>query len=95
MKIVKEAVAGTLESSDLMIRVSSSEKLNVNINSTVEAQFGDDILRTVKEILAKLNIDKVEISIDDKGALDCVLRARLLTALMRSTNDYTLWEKIQ
>lgn len=95
MKIVKEAVAGTLESSDLMIRVSSSEKLNVNINSTVEAQFGDDILRTVKEILAKLNIDKVEISIDDKGALDCVLRARLLTALMRSTNDNTLWEKIQ
>ncbi|WP_313373591.1 citrate lyase acyl carrier protein [Chishuiella sp.] len=95
MKIVKEAVAGTLESSDLMIRVSSSEKLNVIINSTVEAQFGDDILRTVKEILTKLNIDKVEISIDDKGALDCVLRARLLTALMRSTNDNTLWEKIQ
>ncbi|WP_313383994.1 citrate lyase acyl carrier protein [Chishuiella sp.] len=95
MKIVKEAVAGTLESSDLMIRVSSSEKLNVIINSTVEAQFGDDILRTVHEILTKLSIDKVKISIDDKGALDCVLRARLLTALMRSTNDNTLWEKIQ
>ncbi|TWP24350.1 citrate lyase acyl carrier protein [Apibacter muscae] len=95
MEIVQKAVAGTLESSDIMIRVSPSDELDIVINSTVEAQFGDEILKTVKEILSKLNIDKIKILIDDKGALDCVLRARLITALIRSTKDQTLWEKIQ
>lgn len=95
MEIKQEAVAGTLESSDLMIRISPADNLDIIINSTVEAQFGDDILHTVKEILTTLKINKIKISIDDKGALDCVLRARLITALMRSTKDNKLWEKIQ
>ncbi|VTR22217.1 Citrate lyase gamma chain [Serratia fonticola] len=36
----------------------------------------------------------VQVIVDDKGALDCVLRARLETALMRASETAALpWEE--
>ncbi|MCO7256589.1 citrate lyase ACP, partial [Dickeya oryzae] len=41
MKIIKEALAGTFESSDLLVRVSPAQgPLTVVINSEVIKQFG-------------------------------------------------------
>lgn len=92
MKIIKEAVAGTLESSDVMVRIApiDGNTVDLQLNSSVEKQFGDAIKQTVLETLAKLDVTGVQLTIDDKGALDCILRARLQTVLMRSSDDTSI-----
>jgi len=89
MKIVREALAGTLESSDLMVRVAPlDETLEVVLQSEVIHQFGDQIEKVVRETLAKLGIDAGLVVIEDKGALDCVIRARVQTAVQRAVDDW-------
>lgn len=95
MEIKETSIAGSLESSDVMVTISASSNLEIEINSAVQAQFEDDIMKTIKDVLTDLNITKASVKIQDKGALDCVLRARLITAIIRSTKDETLWEKIK
>lgn len=45
MKINQPAVAGTLESGDVMIRIAplDTQDIDLQINSSVEKQFGDAI----------------------------------------------------
>ena len=83
MKIVKEALAGTLESSDLMVRVFPDDELDIVLKSDVIQQFGRQIERVVRETLAKLDVTSGQFLIEDKGALDCVIIARVQTAVMR------------
>ncbi|WP_386689314.1 citrate lyase acyl carrier protein [Lonepinella sp. MS14437] len=94
MKIVKPAVAGTLESSDAMIRVEPATQLDIEINSSVFKQFGEQIRATVKAVLAELDVQQASLIIDDKGALDCVLKARLKAALLRASDSEPNWEKL-
>ena len=55
MKIIKQAVAGTLESSDLLVKVAPNDSsLDIVIQSEVIKQFGKQIRRTVAETLGKL-----------------------------------------
>ena len=75
MKIVKEALAGTLESSDLMVRVFPDDELDIVLKSDVLQQFGRQIERVVRETLAKLDVTSGQFLIEDKGALDCVIIA--------------------
>jgi len=85
MKIIKDALAGTLESSDLMVKVSpaADETLDILINSEVNQQFGIRIRQVVEETLARLGVTAGLVVIDDKGALDCAIRARVQTAALR------------
>ncbi|VTM13805.1 Citrate lyase gamma chain [Raoultella terrigena] len=96
MKIVQAAMAGTLESSDLMVKVSPVESgLDVVIQSEVYKQFGDRITEVVNETLAALNIQQGLIVVDDKGALDCVIRARMQAALLRGMGrEDIVWETL-
>jgi len=88
MDIVKEALAGTLESSDLMVRVAPApdQKLEVVVNSAVKRQFGRRIEQVVRETLGKLGVSRGLIVVDDKGALDCAIRARVQAAVLRGAN---------
>ncbi|MTJ84211.1 MAG: citrate lyase acyl carrier protein [Telmatospirillum sp.] len=92
MKIVKEALAGTLESSDLMVRVAPSPEgaLDVVINSEVMRQFGAQIEKVVRETLERLSVTEGLIVIEDKGALDCAIRARVQTAILRAVENPVL-----
>lgn len=85
MEIVKEALAGTLESSDLLVKVAPAHSggLEVVINSEVMRQFGAQIRKVVDETLNKLNVTAGVVVIEDKGALDCAIRARVQTAVLR------------
>lgn len=49
MKINQAAVAGTLESGDVMIRIAplDSQDIDLQVNSSVEKQFGDAIRTTI------------------------------------------------
>ncbi len=98
MKIIKEAVAGTLESSDLLVKVAPGEpnRLQVHIHSEVMRQFGAQIRAVVDETLAKLGITEGVIAIEDKGALDCAIRARTQTAVLRGAGATAIdWETLQ
>lgn len=94
MNIVQEAISGTLESSDLMVKVSPDpEQLQVIIKSEVIKQFGDQIKAVVDHELAQLGVTKALVVIEDKGALDCVIRARVQSALLRAAKSESLnWE---
>ncbi|MEM3342032.1 MAG: citrate lyase acyl carrier protein [Thermoplasmata archaeon] len=88
-KIVRTASAGTVESSDAMVTVSPNEGggIAVEIQSPVKAQYEDDMIASVKEVCASLKIKDAKVSINDKGALDYALRARIEAALIRATKQ--------
>lgn len=84
MKIVKNAVAGTLESSDVYVQVEPNEGIEVAIESVVLVQFGDAIKASIMEVLAENEVENVKVSVNDRGAIDCTIRARVETALKRA-----------
>ncbi|HXJ36895.1 MAG TPA: [citrate (pro-3S)-lyase] ligase [Candidatus Eisenbacteria bacterium] len=97
MKVIKEAVAGTLESSDLLVKVApgANGTRDIAIRSEVIKQFGKQIRRVVTDTLDALSITEAAIAIEDKGALDCVIRARVQAALLRACAPEDLdWEKL-
>jgi len=95
MEIMKEAIAGTLESSDLLVKVSPGSTRDIVVNSAVFKQFGKQIIRVVTATLDELSISTGSIVIEDKGALDCIIRARVQTAVLRGCGSEDLnWEKL-
>lgn len=90
MKIVKNAVAGTLESSDALVTVEPNEEgagIEFDLDSVVINQFGNSIRSTVMDTLDRLDIKDVKIHIVDKGALDCTLKARVEGAIFRGADQ--------
>ena len=87
MNITSIAVAGTLESSDIYVEVEPSDKLELNIESVVLNQFGDQIRATVLSVLEELGVKTGRVSVQDKGAIDCTIRARVETAVRRAGGE--------
>jgi len=83
MKIIREAMCGTLESNDLLVKVMPFGVLQVSIYSEVMRQFGAQIRKVVFETLHKLDLQTGLVVIEDKGALDCAIRARVQAAVLR------------
>lgn len=85
MKIKKPAVAGTLESSDCQVTVEEGNgRIDLTLESAVLNQFGNQIRKVTLETLERLGVDDVKITIVDKGALDCTIKARIEGAVFRS-----------
>ena len=85
MKIKQSAVAGTLESSDALVTVELHEgSVELDISSSVINQYGRQIRATVVETLKRLDVDEARVTIVDKGALDCTLKARVECAIFRA-----------
>jgi citrate lyase subunit gamma (acyl carrier protein) len=84
MEIRKKAQAGTMQSSDIMVMVEPAETLIVEIESTVKKQFEHLIRAQIEAVLAKWCIASGRISVNDRGALDYAIEARLEAALHRS-----------
>lgn len=84
MEILKSASAGTLESSDAYVEISPADSLILEIESVVKAQFGEEIEKTAREALSECGIDKANVRVVDRGALECVIRARVEAAAQRA-----------
>lgn len=84
MKIEKSAMAGTLESSDAQVTIEPASGLELNIQSSVLNQYGRQIKAAVLETLERLDVKDAKVTIVDKGALDCTLKARVECAVFRS-----------
>ena len=87
MKLMRQALAGSLESSDVQVNVAPSESTTIEIQSIVAAQFEDAILKTVEEVLKEFNVTAAAVRLEDRGALDCTIRARVETALLRAAKE--------
>ena len=85
--IICRATAGTLESSDVFVTLEPHDGLQIDIDSVVKNQYGEAILHTVKDVLCELNVRNAKLSIVDRGALDCVIRARVETAVLRGKGE--------
>ena len=88
MEIKKPAIAGTLESSDCQVTVGAGEgKVDFSLESAVINQYGNQIKKVAYETLENLGIDNVKLTIVDKGALDCTIKARIEAAVYRSVGQ--------
>ncbi|MDT4761261.1 citrate lyase acyl carrier protein [Sphaerochaeta sp. PS] len=95
MDIVTTGFAGTMESSDIMVTVSKAPGagITIQLTSSVSKQFGKQIRSVIRECAESLGVKDVNISAIDQGALDCVIKARVKTAIYRAclSTDYR-WE---
>lgn len=82
--IRKSAFAGTMESSDAFVEIFPAEELSVEINSIVMERFGEAIEKAVREELAECGVAAAKVRVADRGALDCVIKARVETAVRRA-----------
>ena len=83
--VKKKASAGTLESSDVYVEIEPAEAgLAIDLQSVVQAQFGSAIEAAVREVLQENGVTCANVKVMDRGALECVIRARVETAVLRS-----------
>ena len=75
--------AGSFESSDCLMTISKSNKIEITIESIVFSQFGDQIKEVILNTLKEQKINNVKVECFDKGALDYTIKSRLLTAIKR------------
>ena len=96
MDIMQTAVAGSLESSDIMITVNpATDGITIDLESSVEKQFGRRIRQVIEETLKHLGVNCVLVQAVDKGALDCTIQARTIAAVHRAAGlDQYNWKEI-
>lgn len=87
MEIVKCASAGTMESSDVYVEIEPAAGLDIQLESVVLEQFGENIRAVVREVLTECGVTKANVRVIDRGALDCVIRARVETAVTRGKGE--------
>lgn len=88
MNILRTATAGTMESSDAYVEIEQGKgQLNISVESVVKKQFGEKIKASVKDVLDEYGIVDATVRIVDRGALDCVIRARVEAAIFRAKED--------
>lgn len=88
MIIEKTGQAGTVESNDAFITVAPAkqgEGISIELDSPVMQQYGHQIKDVIREALQRYQITDAMVSVNDKGALDCTIRARVNTAIERAT----------
>ncbi|CDN25170.1 K01646 citrate lyase subunit gamma [Limosilactobacillus fermentum] len=95
MEIKTTAMAGTLESSDIQITISTGQNgIQIDLDSSVASLYGDQIKKVITDTLTATGIENANVKAVDKGALDCVVKARALAAAQRAleTTDQPAWE---
>ncbi len=86
MEVKGTAMAGTLESSDAQVTVEpGTSGIELSIESSVINQYGRKIRATVLETLERLDVKNAKVTVVDKGALDCTLKARVEGAVFRAS----------
>lgn len=81
------AQAGTLESSDALIMVEPVDTgfgRRIELTSSVMFQYGERVKQQITAMLDQLDVTDARIIVNDKGALDATICARVETAIRRS-----------
>jgi citrate lyase acyl carrier protein len=94
-QIVKPAIAGSLESSDVQISIAPNpgRGIEIHLDSTVNVQFGDAILATVRSVLNDFGIAEAKLVVSDKGAVDAAIKARMQAVVCRAAEIRYDWSR--
>ena len=94
--MINSAHAGTLESSDVYIQINQIEEdiVEIELQSSVAELYDDMIEELVKNTLKEMGISGVHVNIQDKGALDFVIKARLQAAVYRACETEPSWKEL-
>ena len=89
MEIIHSVTAGTLESSYIMITIEkrNSGGIEIDLKSSVMQQFGEQIKNVILGAVTDMGVENIYINAVDKGALDCTIKARVLTAIYRAAES--------
>ena len=82
---MKVGMCGTMESNDCLVTVKEND-LNtneVNMVSIVDDFYHEEILECVLSVLNEFKLNGVTVDVNDKGALDFTIKARVKTAIER------------
>ncbi len=92
MEIKVKAVAGTLESSDMYVIIEpNATGIELEIESVVMGQYGDDIRRVILEALEELGVTSAKVLVNDKGAIEPVIKSRIQTVVTRAAQQKFTW----
>lgn len=82
---MKTAQAGTLESMDCLVTVTEAAAAGIKINITgaSAARFRTAMEKKITETLSSMKVSDIEVQVQDNGALDIVLGARVEAAVKR------------
>ena len=67
-----------------MVSIEPAKGIELEIDSAVFRQYGKRIKEVAMETLDRLDVKDARVSIVDKGALDCTIKARVECAVMRA-----------
>ncbi|MBZ9689429.1 citrate lyase acyl carrier protein [Clostridium estertheticum] len=86
MEINKPAKAGTMESNDIYVMIMPNPKggIEINLQSIVMKQFGEEIESVIKDTLKELGVKNIIVNAQDKGALNYTIKSRIETATKRA-----------
>lgn len=97
--IKNQAIAGTLESSDVQIIIEKNDGsgIDIQLKSNVENQYGRQIRNKIEQTLKTMGITDAKLSVTDKGALDCTIVARTIAAVHRACGikENYEWKEIE
>ena len=71
-------------SSDCMVMVSPQPELEIVLNSPSGKRYGSHLNALIQNTLSGLGVLSGKIEINDRGALDYCLEARIIAAIRRS-----------
>lgn len=95
MEMLISSCAGTLESGDAYVQIDPTPGAGIviSLKSSVERQFGDQIRAVVQQTLEELGVRDAHVSINDMGALDPIIAARVAAAAYRGAKSQNfVWE---
>lgn len=88
MKLTKIGVAGTEESSDIVITVAPADEAGIHIELSgkpvVLKQFGRQMKAVITQTVKACGVENVKVSAKDSGALDYTIIARVRAAVLRA-----------
>lgn len=83
---MKNATAGTLESMDCLVIVTETAPgagISLTLEGSSVPRFRTSMEKTVRAVLDSMGIKDMDVKVQDHGALDVVLEARVETAVRR------------
>ncbi len=82
-------IAGNEKSDDVLVKVQLDEVegIAIDIKSKIKKIFGRHMEIAVREALSELNVENAKVEVEDFGALDFVIKARVKTAVKRARGE--------
>ena len=90
MILLREARAGFVDKGDVAVHLRpdhAQKGVSLDIKSKVVSMFGDSIRSSVLETIESYGLTGLHASVQDMGALDYVIRARVQTAIERAVRE--------